>query len=159
MRVGVRPRLASLRRTRTGKLRSIGNAVIFQEATILFEAGEFEAAADRYVALVNQAPDDPNADNALNNAAVAYENIGRFESASNTYERIYTTYKPCSSPKLKPGEKCSEFSDYALLRTGFNHARFFEFEEAVDKYLVLATKDDYLNSDHRLTALRNAASR
>jgi tetratricopeptide (TPR) repeat protein len=141
-----------------GKLRSIGNAVIFQEATILFEAGQFEAAADRYVALVNQAPDDPNADNALNNAAVAYENIGRFESASNTYERIYTTYKPCSSPKLKKEDKCSEFADYALLRTGFNHARFFEFEEAVDKYLVLATKDDYLNSEYRLTALRNAAS-
>jgi tetratricopeptide (TPR) repeat protein len=141
-----------------GKLRSIGNAVIFQEATILFEAGQFEAAADRYVALVNQAPDDPNADSALNNAAVAYENIGRFESASKTYERIYTTYKPCSSPKLEPGEKCSEFSDEALLRTGFNHARFFEFEQAVDKYLVLATKDDYANSEHRLTALRNAAS-
>jgi tetratricopeptide (TPR) repeat protein/TolA-binding protein len=141
-----------------GKLRSIGNAVIFQEATILFEAGEFEAAADRYVALVNQAPDDPNADNALNNAAVAYENIGRFESASNTYERIYTTYKPCSSPKLKKEDKCSEFADEALLRAGFNHARFFEFEDAVDKYLVLATKDDYLNSDYRLTALRNAAS-
>lgn len=141
-----------------GKLRSIGNAVIFQEATLLFEAGEFEAAADRYVALVNQAPDDPQADNALNNAAVAYENIGRFESASKTYERIYTTYKPCSSPKLKPGDKCSEFSDYALLRSGFNHARFFEFEEAVKDYLVLATTADYQNSDNRLTALRNAAS-
>ncbi|PRP96344.1 tetratricopeptide repeat protein [Enhygromyxa salina] len=141
-----------------GKLRSIGNAVIFQEATLLFEAGEFEAAADRYVALVDQAPDDPHADNALNNAAVAYENIGRFESASNTYERIYTTYKPCSAPKLKEGEKCSEFADYALLRTGFNHSRFFEFEEAVDKYIVLATKDDYKNSEYRLTALRNAAS-
>ena len=141
-----------------GKLRSIGNAVIFQEATMLFEAGEFEAAADRYVALVNQAPDDPNADNALNNAAVAYENIGRFESASQTYERIYTTYKPCNSPKLKDGDKCSEFADYALLRTGYNHARFFEFQDAVDKYIVLATKDDYENSDYRLTALRNAAS-
>ncbi|WP_106394821.1 tetratricopeptide repeat protein [Enhygromyxa salina] len=140
-----------------GKLRSIGNAVIFQEATILFEAGEFEAAADRYVALVNQAPDDPNADNALNNAAVAYENIGRFESASNTYERIYTTYKPCDSPTLKDGDKCSEFADEALLRAGYNHSRFFEFEDAVAKYLILATKDDYKNSDHRLTALRNAA--
>ncbi len=141
-----------------GKLRSIAQAVIFQEATLLFEAGEFEAAADRYVALVNQAPDDPNADNALNNAAVAYENIGRFDSASKTYERIYTTYKPCSSPKHKDGDKCSEFADAALLRTGFNHARFFEFEEAVEDYLVLATAEDYENSEYRLTALRNAAS-
>lgn len=141
-----------------GKLRSIAQGVIFQEATLLFEAGEFEAAADRYVALVNEAPDDPNADNALNNAAVAYENIGRFDSASKTYERIYTTYKPCSSPKLKDGEKCSEFADYALLRTGYNHARFFEFEEAVADYLVLATAEDYQKSEYRLTALRNAAS-
>ena len=141
-----------------GKLRSIAQAVIFQEATLLFEAGEYEAAADRYVALVNQAPDDPNADNALNNAAVAYENIGRFDSASKTYERIYTTYKPCSAPKLPPDAKCSEFADYALLRTGFNHARFFEFEEAVADYLVLATNADYQNSEYRLTALRNAAS-
>ena len=141
-----------------GKLRSIAQAVIFQEATLLFEAGEFEAAADRYVALVNEAPDDPNADNALNNAAVAYENIGRFDSASKTYERIYTTYKPCSSPKLKDGDKCSEFADYALLRTGFNHARFFEFEDAVADYLVLATAEDYEKSEYRLTALRNAAS-
>ncbi|HLT35542.1 MAG TPA: tetratricopeptide repeat protein, partial [Enhygromyxa sp.] len=141
-----------------GKLRSIGHAVIFQEATILFEAGQFEAAADRYVALVNQAPDDPNADNALNNAAVAYENIGRFDSASKTYERIYTTYKPCSSPKLAEGEKCSEFADYALLRTAYNHSRFFEFEEAVADYLVLATAVDYEKSEHRLTALRGAAS-
>lgn len=141
-----------------GQLRSIGNAVIFQEAELLFAAGEFEKAADRYVALVNQAPDDANADNALNNAAVAYENIGRYESASKTYERIYTTYKPCDSPKLKPGEKCSEFADAALLRTGFNHARFFEFEQAVDKYVMLATKDDYRNSEYRLIALRNAAS-
>lgn len=140
-----------------GKLRSIGNAVIFQEATLLFEAGEFEAAADRYVALVNEAPDDPNADNALNNAAVAYENIGRFESATKTYERIYTTYKPCDSPKLKEGDKCSEFADEALLRTGFNHARFFEFEEAVQSYLVLATDGNYSNSEYRLLAMRNAA--
>ncbi len=140
-----------------GKLKSIGNAVIFQEAQLLYEAGEYEAAADRYVALVNQAPDDPNADKALNNAAAAYEEIGRFDSAANTYERIYKTYKPCSSPKLKEGEKCSEFADEALLRTGFNHSRFFEFEEAVAKYLILAEGPDYVNSDKRLLALRNAA--
>lgn len=140
-----------------GKLVSIGNAVIFQEAQILYEAGEFEAAADRYVALVNQAPDDPNADRALNNAAIAYEEIGRFDSATRTFERIYKTYKPCSAPKLKPTDKCSEFADEALLRTGFNHARFFEFEEAVAKYLILAEEPDYANSEKRLVALRNAA--
>ncbi len=128
-----------------GDLKTLGNAVRFQEATLLYEAGEFEAAADRYVALVDQAPDDPSADRALNNAAVAYENIGRFGSASQTYERIYTKYPD------------SEFADDALLRTGFNHSRFFEFDAAVGSYLKLSEDQRYKDSEHRELALWNAA--
>jgi TolA-binding protein len=128
-----------------GKLKELGNAVRFKEATILFEAGEFEAAADRYVALVDQAPADPNADRALNNAAVSYENIGRFSSASQTYKRIYTNYPD------------SDFADDALLRTGFNHSRFFEYEEAVASYLILSENERYKDSEHRETALKNTA--
>lgn len=123
----------------------IGNQVRFQEATLLFEAGEFEAAADRYVALVDQAPNDPNADKALWNAAASYENIGRFQTASQTYERIYTKYKK------------SEWADDSLLRTAFNHARFFEYEASVAKYLELATDKDWEDSEFKLTALENAA--
>ena len=128
-----------------GQLKTMGNAVRFKEATMLYEAGEFEAAADRYVALVDEAPGDPNADRALNNAAVAYENIGRFASASQTYRRIYAQYPD------------SEFADDALLRTGFNHSRFFEFEDAVQSYLILAEDERYKDSEHRETALWNAA--
>jgi tetratricopeptide (TPR) repeat protein len=128
-----------------GDLKTLGNAVRFQEANQLFEAGEFEAAADRYVALVTGAPKDPNADRALNNAAVAYEKIGRFGSASKTYERIYKEYPD------------SEFADDALLRSGLNHVRFFEFDDAVQSYLVLANDNRYKDSEHRLIALKNAA--
>lgn len=128
-----------------GDLKTLGNAVRFQEANQLFEAGEFEAAADRYTALVDQAPKDPNADRALNNAAVAYEKIGRFGSASKTYERIYKQYPD------------SEFADDALLRSGLNHVRFFEFDDAVASYLVLAQDERYKASEHRLLALKNAA--
>ncbi len=128
-----------------GDLKTLGNAVRFQEANLLLEAGEFEAAADRFVALVDQAPDDPNADRALNNAAVAYENIGRFGSATQTYRRIYEKYPD------------SDFADDALLRTGYNHSRFFEFDEAVTSYLKLAEDTRYKDSEHRETALENAA--
>ncbi|MEX1364817.1 MAG: tetratricopeptide repeat protein [Nannocystaceae bacterium] len=128
-----------------GKLKTLGNAVRFQEAQLLYDAEEFEAAADRFVALVDQAPDDPNAAPALNNAAVCYENIGRFSSASQTYRRIYTDYPD------------SDFADDALLRTGFNHSRFFEFDEAVESYLILAEDDNYADSEFREVALRNAA--
>ncbi|MCR9165378.1 MAG: tetratricopeptide repeat protein [Nannocystaceae bacterium] len=128
-----------------GQLTALGNAVRFKEATILYDAGEFEAAADRYVALVDQAPKDPNADRALNNAAVAYENIGRFSSASQTYKRIYSDYPD------------SEFADDALLRTGFNHSRFFEYEEAVGSYTILAEDERYKDSEYRDEGLKNAA--
>lgn len=128
-----------------GKLKELGNAVRFKEATILFEAGDFEAAADRYVALVKLAPDDANADRALNNAAVAYEKIGRYSSASKTYRKIYTNYKD------------SDFADDALLRSGFNHSRFFEYEQAVESYKILAEDDHYKDSEHRSTGLKNAA--
>jgi len=128
-----------------GKLKTLGNAVRFKEAMLLYEGEEYEAAADRFVALVDQAPDDPNAESALNNAAVCYENIGRFASASATYRRIYTDYPD------------SETADDALLRTGFNHSRFFEFDEAVQSYLILAEDDHYKDSEHREVALRNVA--
>jgi len=128
-----------------GELKTIGNAVIFQEATLLYDAGEFEAAADRYVALVDQAPDDKHADSALNNAAVAYEKVGRFQSASQTYQRIYKSYPD------------SEFADDALLREGYNHSKFFAFDEAVKSYLVLAEDDHYKDSAHRTVSLRSVA--
>ncbi len=128
-----------------GSLKTLGLAARFAEANELLEAGEYEAAADRYVALVAEDPKDTNADRALNNAAVAYEKIGRFGSASKTYQRIYTEYPD------------SEFADDALLRTGLNHVRFFEFDEAVAAYLTLAEDDRYKESEHRDIALKNAA--
>ncbi len=128
-----------------GDLKTLGLAARFQEANLLLEAGEYEAAADRYVALVEEEPKDKNADRALNNAAVAYEKIGRFGSAGKTYQRIYNEYPD------------SEFADDALLRSGLNHVRFFEFEDAVTTYLKLAEDERYKDSEHRLLALKNAA--
>ena len=128
-----------------GELKNIGNAVRFKEASLLYDAGEFEAAADRFMALVDQAPDDKSADRALNNAAVAYEQVGRFSSAIAAYERIYENYPD------------SEFADDALAKTGFTHSRFFEFDEAVKSYLVLAEDAKYEKSEHRVSSLWNAA--
>jgi cellulose synthase operon protein C len=128
-----------------GELKNIGNAVRFKEASLLYDAGEFEAAADRFVALVDQAPDDQNADRALNNAAVAYEQVGRFSSAIKAYERIYTAYPD------------SEFADDALAQSGLTHTRFFEYDEAVKSFLILAEDTKFEASEHRVTSLWNAA--
>ncbi len=128
-----------------GDLKTLNNAVRFEEANVLFEEAEYEAAADRYIALVDEAPKDPNADRALNNAAVAYEKIGRFKSAGEAYKRIYTAYPE------------SELADDALLRSGLNHVRFFEYDDAVRAYLLLADGEAFSASEHRLIALKNAA--
>jgi tetratricopeptide (TPR) repeat protein len=128
-----------------GELKNIGNAVRFKEASLLYDAGEFEAAADRFIALVDQAPDDKAADRALNNAAVAYEKIGRFSSAIAAYERIYKSYPD------------SEFADDALAQSGYTHSRFFEYDQAVGSYLILAEDAKYEKSEHRVTSLWNAA--
>lgn len=128
-----------------GELKNIGNAVRFKEASLLFDAGEFEAAADRYIALVDQAPDDKSADRALNNAAVAYETIGRFSSAITAYERIYTNYPD------------SEFADDALAKKGYTHSRFFEYDEAVKSFLVLAEDAKFEASEYRTQSLFSAA--
>lgn len=130
----------------SGELQTIENAVRFREAEQLFAGGEFEAAADRYTALVDEAPRDPQADRALNNAAAAYERIGRFSSATAAYQRICKSYPD------------SEFADDALLRTGFNHARFFQFERALQAYRILAESETYADSQHRQIALLNAAT-
>jgi TolA-binding protein len=49
-------------------------------------------AGDSLTAAVAKAPDHPDADKALHNAALAYEIGQRFDSAMKLYERIVTEY-------------------------------------------------------------------
>jgi cellulose synthase operon protein C len=138
------------------EVRQFQLGAMFKSAEQLFAAKEYEDAAEEYLRLVNDAPDHQYAPKALNNAAVAYENIGKFESAMNLYERVYDDY---SSDPL---------AGYALYRVAVNSERFFDFDNAVRTYRAFYDKYEGQNppeleqmgfdiSERRRNALRSAA--
>src|SRR5262249_16962587 len=130
---------------RQGQYQALLNDVRFLKAQKLFEAGKHEEAGPIYLALVNEAPRDKNADKALNNAAVCFEKVHRYNEATRTYERIYREYPN------------SELAEEALYRAGLNHERFFEYQEAVATYLIVAQSPKYRSSPRRVETLGRAA--
>ena len=125
-----------------GKL-SLG--VKFQKADALFADKKYEEAARLYVDIVDRDPHGDDADKALNNAAVAYENVKRYAAATRLYERIVNDYPT------------SKFVDDALFRTAVSYQKAFEFDRAAVSYLRLAEDKRFAASTHRTDALFNAA--
>lgn len=104
------------------EVREFKLGAMFKSAEQLFDQEKYDKAAAEYVKLVDRAPDHENAPRALNNAAVAYENIKKYESAMKLYKRVYREYPD------------SELAGYALYRVAVNSERFFEFENAARTY-------------------------
>jgi tetratricopeptide (TPR) repeat protein len=126
-------------------LKKLGLGVRFQKADKLFADKQYEAAAAMYVKIVDEDPKGEDADKALNNAAVAYENVKRFAAATKLYERIVNDYPN------------SKFLDDALFRTAVSYQKAFEFDKAVGSYLQLATGTKFTASTHRTDAIYNSA--
>ncbi|RKH02921.1 hypothetical protein D7X74_36710 [Corallococcus sp. CA047B] len=103
-----------------------------------------EEAAKKYLQLVDEAPRHEFADKALNNAAVAYEELRRFDSAMKLYERVYRDY-----PK-------SPWAHTALFRVAINAHKSYDFDKAVTSYQKLVK--DYPAAEEREAALFNAAA-
>jgi len=114
----------------------------FKLADELMNRGDYEAAAQKYIELVNEDPKNEFADKALNNAAVCYENTRRFESALKLYERIFREYPN------------SKLADAALFRVAVNAENSYDFDKAVENYQRLVK--DYPASKNRESALFNA---
>lgn len=115
----------------------------FKLADQLFQLGQYEEAAQKYILLVDEEPKHEFADKALNNAAVCYENTRRFDSALKLYERIFREY-PASS-----------LADAALFRVAVNAENSYDFDKAVASYQRLVK--DYPKSKDREAALFNSA--
>jgi cellulose synthase operon protein C len=107
------------------ELRTLEVGALFRSATLLFEQGEFQKAADEYIRLVNENPKAKDAPQALNNAAFAYEKIRKFESAGRVYERIVKEYPD------------SEFVENALFNLAKSHQKVFDYDKAIDTYARL----------------------
>lgn len=115
----------------------------FKLAEELMSKGQWDEAAGKYIALVAENPKHEFADKALNNAAVCYENVQRFDSALKLYERIFNEY---------PGSK---LAPSALFRVAVNAERSYDFDKAIEKYQKLVK--EYPASQNREEATYNTA--
>ena len=115
----------------------------FKLAEELMARGEYDAAAKKYLELVDEEPRHEFADKALNNAAVCYENVRRFDSALKLYERIFREYPN------------SKLADAALFRVAVNAENSYDFDKAVENYQKLVK--DYPQSKDREAAIFNIA--
>jgi len=115
----------------------------FKLAEELMAKGDYDAAAKKYIELVDEEPKHEFADKALNNAAVCYENTRRFDSALRLYERIFREYPN------------SKLADAALFRVAVNAENSYDFDKAVDSYQKLVK--DYPTSKDRESAMYNTA--
>jgi tetratricopeptide (TPR) repeat protein len=111
----------------------------------LFVEGRYEEAVRTYLELIDLAPRAPDADKALNNAAVAMEKLDRFAAAARIYERLVREYP------------ASRFVDHALFRQALNAQYHFDFAASIALYLRLVDEPRFTKSEHRLYALYNAA--
>lgn len=115
----------------------------FKRAEELMAKGSYDEAAAKYIELVAAEPKHEFADKALNNAAVCYENVQRFDSAQKLYERIFSEYPN------------SKLADAALFRVAVNAEKSYDFDKAIEKYQKLVK--DYPTSKDRESALFNTA--
>jgi cellulose synthase operon protein C len=118
----------------------------FKRAQDLMDSKQWDKAAVAFLGLVDADPKGEDADKALNNAAVCYENSKRFESATKIYERIWRDYPQ------------SALAGEAVWRTAINYQRFFEFDKAVNNFLILADSPRFADSEHRVDSIYNAAT-
>jgi TolA-binding protein len=115
----------------------------FKLAEELMAKGQWDEAATKYIALVAENPKHEFADKALNNAAVCYENVQRFDSALKLYERIFSEYPT------------SKLAASSLFRVAVNAERSYDFDKAIEKYQKLVK--DYPTSQNREEATYNTA--
>lgn len=140
------------------EVREFKLGALFKSAEQLFAEGKYEQAAEEYLRLLQEDPKNQFASKALNNAAVAYENVQRYESAMKLYERVY---------KEHPNDPLAV---YALFRVAVNQERFFDYENAIQSYELFydkyrnrpqadldATGLDFNLQERRADALRNSA--
>lgn len=131
------------RRDFKGDLVKFKAGAMFKIAEELDASGQYEKAAETYLAILDENPDNEFADSAINNAAVNYEKVQRYDSASRLYERLVDEHPD------------SPLADTALFRVGVNAERFFNMEKATQTYLELIKK--YPKSTRRADAIYNAA--
>lgn len=117
----------------------------FRRAEELLAAGDKLAAAEEFERLVDENPDFEDADDALYNAALAYQEKKHYDSAARLMERVVTEERFKDSPLRKE----------ALFQLSENAKKFFDFDRAIQGYRALA--DAYPDHPQAFYSLYQAA--
>jgi tetratricopeptide (TPR) repeat protein len=145
------------------------NALVYRDALAVFDRAEgdgdeaaqrvlYERSATLLVEAVDRNPNDPQAPIALEQAALALERTGRFESAGRLYQRIVDEVGPRHSDDEDEQKRLDAIVANAYFRLAYNANRFFDFDRAVESYRVLADSPRFAGSDDpRVTEKRRDA--
>ena len=149
------------------------NALVYQDALDVYRrAGEatgseqrqlYEQSATMLLSAVNANPNDKQAPIALEYAALALEATNRFESAGTLYQRIIDDVGPREAEDAEEQESLDAILANAHFKLGYNAARYFDFDRAVENYRVLADSKRFASStdptvqEQRDNALVNSA--
>ncbi len=109
------------------------------------DAAVCSGAGDALVGAVAKAPEHPDADKALHNAALAYEIAQRFDTAMKLYGRIVQEY-----PK-------SQFVGKCLFQQASAANNFFEYDKALENYRILADEPRFKDYENRTVSIYNSA--
>ena len=116
----------------------------FANANELRNARRFEEAAEEFIRFADAYPGRAESAVALYNAGFVYETeLRRYEAALRQFQRIITEYPD------------SEYVNDALVRIAVNSRLFFDFERAIDTYVVLHQRN--VGSDRVRLPLLQAA--
>ncbi len=138
------------------KVRLLKYGARFERANQAMQKQEWDEAAKLYLSIVDDTERElksgeakqpwVDADKALYNAAACYNAERKFDSAMNTYERLYTNY-----PK-------SDLAEKSLFSVAENAEKAFDFDKAIKDYELLVrsyTKPAF--HQDRVSAQFNAA--
>lgn len=95
---------------------------MFRGAEEAYQSDDLEAAAAEFVRMAREAPEHDLAARALNNAASAYEALGRYDEASKYYEELFREYPD------------HDLSIRAVYRVAVNAEWLFDYEKALRHY-------------------------
>ncbi|MBC7172405.1 MAG: tetratricopeptide repeat protein [Polyangiaceae bacterium] len=150
------------------------NALVYRDALAVFERAErsaeqaeqrtlYERSAALLIDAVGRNPGDPQAPLALEQAAIALERTGRFESAGAVYRRIVEEVGPRQGEDAEEQGRLDAIVANAYFRLAYNENRFLEFDRALESYRALADAPRFASStdsrvqEKRRDALVNAA--
>ena len=138
-------RIKFIKPDKAEELRKLMMSARFNRAMAFYAAQKWDDAAKLFVSTVDEDPQFQFGDVAINNAAAAYSQAQRHDSAMQMYKRLYTQFST------------SKFADGALFLVGLEAEKAFDFDEAIARYDSLVHLAKFAASEKRPDALYNLA--